>query len=246
VHAGDRLLHRMPCTTEPAVNGAVTVLHEDEALVVLDKPAPLPMHPGGRYTRNTLQQILNTVYRPQKPKPAHRLDANTTGLVVVARSRHFAGRLQGQFADGRVGKTYLVRVHGHPDADRLRCDAPIGTEVLASGTREVDEQEGRAAITDFTVLQRLPDGTSLLEARPQTGRTNQIRIHCAHLGFPVMGDTAYHGGESRPRQTLEPGDPPLCLHAWKISFSHPASGNAMNFTAEPPDWASGWHGASAQ
>ncbi len=237
VHAGDRLLHRMPCTTEPAVNGAVTVLHEDESLLVLNKPAPLPMHPGGRYTRNTLQQILNTVYRPQKPKPAHRLDANTTGLVVVARSRHFAGRLQGQFAEGRVGKTYLVRVHGHPDADRLRCDAPIGTEVLASGTREVDEQEGRAAITDFTVLRRLPDGTSLLEARPQTGRTNQIRIHCAHLGFPVVGDTAYHGGESRPRQTLEPGDPPLCLHAWKISFSHPASGAAMDFTAEPPDWA---------
>jgi UPF0176 protein len=246
VHAGDRLLHRMPYTTEPAVNGAVTVLHEDESLVVLNKPAPLPMHPGGRYTRNTLQQILNTVYRPQKPKPAHRLDANTTGLVVVARNRHFAGRLQSQFAEGRVGKIYLVRVHGHPEADRFRCDAPIGTEVLASGTREVDEQDGQAAITDFTVLQRMPDGTSLLEARPQTGRTNQIRIHCAHLGFPVVGETAYHGGESRPRQTLEPGDPPLCLHAWKISFAHPANGNAMTFTAEPPDWASRPHGASAQ
>jgi len=237
VHAGDRLLHRMPCTTEPEVNGAVTVLHEDESLVVLCKPAPLPMHPGGRYTRNTLQQILNTVYRPQKPKPAHRLDANTTGLVVVARSRHFAGRLQSQFAEGRVGKTYLVRVHGQPEVDRFRCDAPIGTEVLASGTREVDEQAGQPAITDFTVLQRLADGTSLLEARPQTGRTNQIRIHCAHLGFPVMGDAAYHGGESRPRQTLEPGDPPLCLHAWKIRFFHPASGIEMNFAAEPPDWA---------
>src|SRR5690606_5818535 len=90
VRAGERLLHRMPATVEPAVNARVTVLHEDEALEVLDKPAPLPMHPGGRYTRNTLQQILNTVYRPQKPRPAHRLDANTTGLVLVARSRHFA------------------------------------------------------------------------------------------------------------------------------------------------------------
>src|SRR5690606_25992737 len=108
VRAGERLLHRLPCTVEPAVNGDVTVLHEDEALIVLNKPAPLPMHPGGRYARNTLQQILNTVYRPQKPKPAHRLDANTTGLVIVARSRHFAGRLQGQFSEGRVGKTYLV------------------------------------------------------------------------------------------------------------------------------------------
>src|SRR5687768_14795661 len=132
----------MPYTTEPAVNGAVTVLHEDEALIVLNKPAPLPMHPGGRYTRNTLQQILNTVYRPQKPKPAHRLDANTTGLVIVARSRHFAGRLQGQFSERRVGKTYLVRVQGHPIADEFQCDASIGRDALASGTREVDEVEG--------------------------------------------------------------------------------------------------------
>ena len=112
VRAGERLLHRLPQTIEPAVNGDVTVLHEDEALIVLNKPAPLPMHAGGRYTRNTLQQILNTVYRPQKPKPAHRLDANTTGLVIAARSRHFAGRLQSQFAEGRVRKTYLVRAGG--------------------------------------------------------------------------------------------------------------------------------------
>ncbi len=121
------------------------MLYEDEALIVLNKPAPLPMHPGGRYTRNTLQQILNTVYRPQKPKPAHRLDANTTGVMIVARSRHFAGRLQSQFAEGRVGKTYLVRVQGHPVADQFDCDAPIGREVRASGTREVDAAEGAAA-----------------------------------------------------------------------------------------------------
>ena len=238
VGAGERLLHRLPQTTEPAVSGDATVLHEDEALIVLSKPAPLPMHPGGRYTRNTLQHILNTVYRPQKPKPAHRLDANTTGLVIVARNRHFAGRLQSQFADGRVGKTYLVRVQGHPPLDQFRCDAPIGKEACASGTREVDELGGDAATTQFTVLQRSPDGTSLLEARPLTGRTNQIRIHCAFLGFPVVGDAAYHSGDALPRQTLEMGEPPLCLHAWQITFSHPASGESMTFTAPRPGWAS--------
>ncbi|MEO8308516.1 MAG: RluA family pseudouridine synthase [Pseudomonadota bacterium] len=237
VHAGERLLHRLPQTTEPAVSGDVTVLHEDEALIVLRKPAPLPMHPGGRYTRNTLQQILNTVYRPQKPKPAHRLDANTTGIVIVARSRHFAGRLQSQFAERRVGKTYLVRVQGHPVTDQFECDVPIGREARVSGTREVDEVEGAAAITQFTVLQRSPDGTSLLEARPLTGRTNQIRIHCAFLGFPVVGDTAYGSADAEPRQTLEVGEPALCLHAWQISFSHPISGEPMSFTAAPPDWA---------
>jgi UPF0176 protein len=237
VHAGERLLHRLPQTVEPDVNGHVTVLYEDEAMIVLDKPAPLPMHPGGRYTRNTLQQILNTVYRPQKPKPAHRLDANTTGVVVVARSRHFAGRLQRQFAEGRVDKTYLVRVHGHPAADQFHCEAPIGREVRAAGLREVDAVEGDAATTQFTVLRRSPEGTSLLEARPLTGRTNQIRIHCAFLGFPVVGDAAYDSGDARPRQTLEVGEPALCLHAWKIDIFHPVSGAAMSFTAPLPAWA---------
>jgi RluA family pseudouridine synthase len=236
--AGDRLLHRQPQTIEPAVNGDVSVLYEDEALLVLNKPAPLPMHAGGRFTRNTLQYILNAVYRPQKPKPAHRLDANTTGLVIVARSRHFAGRLQGQFADGRVEKTYLVRVRGHPQSDAFRCDAPIGKAPCAAGTREVDEPGGDAASTRFTVIKRLPDGASLLEAHPLTGRTNQIRIHCASLGFPVVGDMAYGLGDAGPRLTSDPGETPLCLHAWKIRFAHPVSGDEVAFTAPPPDWAS--------
>lgn len=237
VRAGERLLHRLPCTTEPAVNGDVTVLYEDEALIVLNKPAPLPMHAGGRYTRNTLQQILNTVYRPQKPKPAHRLDANTTGLVLVARSRQFAGRLQSQFAQQRVAKTYLVRVQGHPAADQFRCDALIGRDAGVLGTRAVDQIDGAMAVTQFVVRRRLADGTGVLEARPLTGRTNQIRIHCAFLGLPVVGDTAYSGEHGSLRQTLDVGEPPLCLHAWKIEFSHPASGEAMEFTAPPPHWA---------
>jgi UPF0176 protein len=235
VHAGERLLHRLPQTIEPAVNGDVTVLHEDEALIVLNKPAPLPMHAGGRYTRNTLQQILNTIYRPQKPKPAHRLDANTTGLVIAARSRHFAGRLQGQFAQGQVRKTYLVRVHGHPPVDELLCDAPIGRQILEAGTREV--APGDSATTAFKVLRRLPDDTTLLEARPLTGRTNQIRLHCEFLGFPVVGDAAYGSEDGSPRQTLDLDEPPLCLHAWKLEFLHPVSGEAISFTATPPAWA---------
>src|SRR5690606_40178459 len=128
---------------------------------------------------------------------------------IVARSRHFAGRLQSQFSEGRVGKTYLVRVQGHPLADEFECDARIGLEARASGTREVDEEEGAMAITRFTVRQRLPDGTSLLEARPLTGRTNQIRIHCASLGFPVVGDVADGHVNGRLRQTLEADERPL-------------------------------------
>ena len=157
--------------------------------------------------------------------------------MIAARSHHFAGRLQKEFAEGRVNKTYLVRVQGHPAQDEFRCDAPIGKESSVSGTREVDVPNGDAATTLFKVLERAGDGTSLLEARPLTGRTNQIRIHCAHLGFAVVGDAAYHQGDEAPRLTKEVGEPPLCLHAWKISFSHPASGETVAFTASPPDWA---------
>src|SRR3954447_5486308 len=93
VRAGERYLHKFPNVVEPDVNGNVEVLHEDEALIVVNKPAPLPMHAGGRFNRNTLQFILNAVYYPEKPRQAHRLDANTTGLVLLTRSRHFASKL---------------------------------------------------------------------------------------------------------------------------------------------------------
>ena len=86
------------------------------------------------------------------------------------------------------------------------------------------------------IIQRLHDGTTLLEAIPRTGRTNQIRLHLAHLGLPVLGDPTYSSEESLI-QTLAKDDPPLCLHAWKITFSHPESGQRVTFTAPPPDWA---------
>ena len=238
VRAGERYLHKFPSVIEPDVNGRVEILHEDEALIVLNKPAPLPIHIGGRYYRNTLQQILNTVYHPQKPHPAHRLDANTTGLMLITRTRHFAGKLQPQFANGGVEKLYLVRVQGQPRTDTFSCDAPISTVSGALGSRTVDEESGLAARTEFRVLQKNADGTTLLEARPLTGRTNQIRVHLWHLGFPVCGDPVYLAGNNfGERQTLQVEDAPLCLHAWKISCTHPLTKLPVAFTAPPPSWA---------
>ncbi len=239
VAAGERYLHKFPNLTEPDVNGRVEVLYEDEAIIVLNKPAPLPMHAGGRFNRNTLQYILNAVYHPQKPHPAHRLDANTTGVVVVTRTRHFAGKLQPQFAKGQVEKTYLVRVKRHPTEDAFSCNAPISVEAGDIGSRQVDLENGLEARTEFTVRERRADGTTLLEAKPLTGRTNQIRIHCAHLGFPVCGDAAYlAGNQLGVTQTLRVDDPPLCLHAWKLAFRHPLSNQRVEYIAPPPDWAS--------
>jgi UPF0176 protein len=238
VRAGERYLHRFPDVTEPAVNGRVEILHEDEALIVLNKPAPLPMHASGRFYRNTLQHILNEAYHPQKPHPAHRLDANTTGIVLVTRTRHFAGKLQPQFAKGQIKKLYLVRVQGQPTENIFSCDAPISGESGKLGSREVDFENGLEARTEFCVRQKNSNGTTLLEARPLTGRTNQIRIHLWHLGFSVCGDSVYLPGKKMgDTQTLAVGDSPLCLHAWKISFTHPMSKQPMEFTAPLPAWA---------
>jgi UPF0176 protein len=238
VRAGQRYEHRVSAVVEPEVNMRIEVLHEDEAIVVLNKPAPLPMHAGGRFYRNTLQHVLDTVYSPQKPRPSHRLDANTTGVVVVARTRHFAGQIQPQFAAGQVQKVYLVRVTGQPVWDELVCEAPISSDTGKLGTRRVDWESGLPARTEFRVQQRSSDGTALLEARPLTGRTNQIRIHLAHLGFPVCGDPAYLLGSTLGEsQTLAVGAPPLCLHAWRISFRHPLDNQTVTFTAPFPEWA---------
>lgn len=242
--AGEEWTRVFPGTVEPAVNAAVKVLWEDEAIVVLDKPAPLPMHPCGRFNRNTLAYFLHAAWHPEKPRPAHRLDANTRGLVVCARTRHFAKLLQPQFTRGEVEKIYLARVHGHPAEDGFTIDAAISDEATRLGAREI-EDDGLAALTEFRVLRRDADGTSLLEARPITGRTNQIRIHLWHAGYPIVGDPVYlpEGGRGMV-QTLAVGDPPMALHAWKLSFRHPRSGERMDFEAELPEWAKGVQASS--
>lgn len=238
VRAGERYLNRMPATSEPAVNVAIRVLHEDAAMVVLDKPAPLPMHPSGRFNRNSLQSILNTVYHPQKMRPVHRLDANTTGVVVFARNRTISGQLQSQFASGTVQKFYLARIQGHPPESEFVCEAAIGAETTELGGRAVDEQ-GLAARTQFRVLRRFDDGTALVEARPISGRTNQIRIHLWHLGWPIVGEQAYvKNRQIGETQTHAVDDRPLCLHAHRLSFVHPLTNEQVTFESAPSSsWA---------
>jgi RluA family pseudouridine synthase len=234
VRAGERFTQLLAANVEPDVNADIRVLHEDQAMLVVEKPAPLPMHPGGRYNRNTLQYILDEVYHPFKLRACHRLDANTSGLVVVARSRHFAGQVQPQFSRGEVEKLYLARVQGHPTEDSFVCEAPISREAGALGGREVDEAGGDEARTEFRVLSRDADGTALLEARPITGRTNQIRIHLWQLGFPILGDPTYlPGGAVGDTQTLAVGAPPMCLHAARVSFVHPLSKERVTFESKP-------------
>ena len=236
VRSGERIEHIESETVEPDVNPEIGILYEDAMLVIVNKPAPLPMHPCGRFNRNTLGYILDQVYAPQRLRIAHRLDANTTGVVVLSRTRNVARRVQPQFEHGKVKKHYLARVHGTPEQREFECDAPIVPRSAQAGARRVGP-EGQPSKTEFTLIRDCEDGTSLLECRPITGRTNQIRIHLSHLGFPIVGDPLYRGDEMGERQTLDPDEQPLCLHAHRIQFEHPDDGHPVEFQAPAPTWA---------
>jgi RluA family pseudouridine synthase len=236
----ERYLRRLPADREPDVAVDIRLVHDDEALIVVNKPAPLPVHPSGRFCRNTLQSILQAAYAPAKPRPAHRLDANTSGLIVFTKARRFAGILQPAFERGEVRKNYLLRVVGHPVTGEFVCTAPVGEDPQQAGARRVGDPDGLPARTEFRVLERFCDGTALLEARPLTGRTNQIRLHAWHLGHAILGDPLYRpGGLLGTSQTLDPADAPMCLHAHRLSFAHPVHGTLMEFEAPAPGWAGG-------
>ncbi len=230
MRAGERLLHLMPATLEPDVATAIEILHEDDAIVVVNKPAPLPMHPCGRFNRNTLSYLLNLVYHPVHLRPAHRLDADTTGLVVFSKSREIAGALQPQFESGTVDKTYFARVQGKPTEAMFECHAALSD----SGTR-VPDLCGLPASTRFKLSSTFDDATSLLEVTPLTGRTNQIRAHLWKLNLPIKGDPVYlPDGRLGNAQALSISDSPLCLHAATIEFVHPLTKLRVRYESPAP------------
>lgn len=236
--ASARITQIFPNCTEPPVATDLRVVAEDETLLVLDKPAPLPMHPSGRFNRNTLHYFLRQALGAAAPLPVHRLDANTTGLVLFAKTPAACHAMQRQFASGAMTKIYQVRACGHPPEDEFEVALPISAKPGATGTHGIDVATGRAAVTRFRVLRRDADGTSLLEARLETGRTNQIRIHLWAAGHPVVGDPAYLAdGRIGGTQTLDAAAAPMCLHAHRLAGGHPSDGRLMEFVSQRiPAW----------
>ncbi|MDG2221105.1 MAG: RluA family pseudouridine synthase [Rubripirellula sp.] len=237
VRGGEEFEHAFPDTVEPEVNAQVVIAAEDENLIVIEKPAPLPIHPSGRFERNTLISFLRLVYPKERLKLVHRLDANTSGLVLIARNAEVAAIMAKQFESSVVRKRYLVRCYGVPEWNEFSCDVPISSRRREGGTRDVDPIDGKQARTEFRVIKFLDDNTTLLEAKPITGRTNQIRIHLWSIGHPVLGDPSYLPEKKIAAwQTLGIDDPPMCLHAAGLTVFDPVSGDELHWTSSVPGW----------
>jgi UPF0176 protein len=238
MRSGERILHHQPAMLEPAVAADIRLLYEDDALVVLHKPAPLPMHPCGRFNRNTLSYILEQVYHPLRLRPVHRLDADTSGVVIFGKTSKVIRLLQPQFRAGSVQKTYVAHVQGVPAEESFACHAPLLAEPGLRGVR-LPDAAGAAASTRFRLLRELGDGTALVKAEPLTGRTNQIRAHLWKLGLPIVGDPIYlPQGKLGAAQTNTLDQATLHLHASAIEFVHPLTNERVRFEAELPEWSS--------
>jgi 23S rRNA pseudouridine1911/1915/1917 synthase len=213
----------------------LVVVHEDPDVVVIDKPAGLVVHAGAGHPDGTLVNGLlarypeiATVGDPARPGIVHRLDAHTSGLLVVARSAAAYDALVAALGARIVDRGYRALVWGIPDATSGLVDAPIGRSVRRPPRMAVREG-GRPARTRYEIEQPFPAaGVSLLRCRLETGRTHQIRVHLSAIGHPVVGDAAYGG--IRAAITL---DRPF-LHAASLGFEHPTTGEALAFTSDLP------------
>jgi RluA family pseudouridine synthase len=236
VREGERFDQLETQQIEPEVNADIQLLYEDDELIVLNKPAPLPVHPCGRFNRNTLRHILNLAFFPERPHIVHRLDAATSGVMLLCRRKRTARLIAAQFERREVRKTYLARVNGQPQADVFSCSLPIAREASDDGLR-LPDADGQDASTEFHTLTRFPDGTALVRAFPLSGRTQQIRAHLWSLGLPILGDSVWlPENQTGPNMTPELSAVPLHLHAASLGLTGPL-GNPIEFHAPAPTWA---------
>jgi len=211
------------------------IIYEDEYLVVVNKPADMIVHPAGKIRSGTLvnallyhcQDSLSGIGGVIRPGIVHRLDKNTSGLMVAAKNDFAHLDLSRQIQEHQVTKKYITLVHGNMKDDSGIIDAPIGRSLKNRKKMAVTEGKNREAITHFKVLKRF-SGYTLVEATLRTGRTHQIRVHLAFIGYSIVGDQLY----GRKRQGLNINR--QALHSYVLGFVHPESKKYMEFSAPLP------------
>lgn len=251
---------------EPDVDFAYDIIHDDDDILVVSKSGNIPVHAGGKYFRNTLIAKLREELG-QDLALAHRLDRETSGVVVLTRTTEAARALAAAFAQGDVAKSYLAIVHGEPRDDEFVVDAPISRSRRGPTTEYpiarmvIDRVRGKPARTTFRVLERLDNptrsegptttaeaerhhGHSLVEARPETGRTHQVRLHLEFAGHPIVGDKIYGMPPDLLEESLASPDsegflrhlvlPRHALHARRLSLRHPGDGRLLTLEAPLP------------
>ena len=223
-YAGRRPPHAATPTGKLKQRLIDSVLFEDEALLLLNKPAGMPVHGGSGIALGLIEALRQT--RPEwiEAELAHRLDRETSGCLIIAKQADFLRHIQAELRSGKVRKTYLALVRGVWPDELDRIDLPLRKNELASGERVVRaNRRGKPALTTFRVRERLPDAT-LLQIGLETGRTHQIRVHCQSAGHPIIGDEKY--GENTAIRHKH-----LALHAWRIAFRSASNAEPTQFEA---------------
>jgi 23S rRNA pseudouridine1911/1915/1917 synthase len=226
-----------PAPPEPDTEGGdeveFDVAWEDEHLLVVDKPAGLVVHPSAGHDAGTLAQALAGRAAggdvDWRPGIVHRLDKDTSGLLVVAKSDEVHRRLQDAIKEREVRREYTALVEGRPDARSGTIDAPVGRDRADRTLHSTRTDKPRTAVTHFEVVENLPE-TTLLRVTLETGRTHQIRVHLAAIGHPVVGDVSYGGGESGARISLAR----QFLHASRLVFNHPITREKVDCESKLP------------
>ncbi len=238
LRAGQTLTFTLPAPVpaEPEPQDIpLDIVYEDDDLLVFNKPAGMVVHPAAGHDDGTLVNALlhhcgdslGGIGGVLRPGIVHRIDRDTTGLLVVAKNDAAMEALAAQLAAHHTERVYECVVRGHP-AESGTVDAPIGRHPKDRKRMAVNYKDGKPAVTHYRVLEYFP-GYAYVECRLETGRTHQIRVHMAHIGHPVVGDPVYGGGGETFGLTGQ------CLHAKTLCFTHPKTGETLKFSAELPE-----------